>query len=218
MKKVLGIFLAALMLAVSAPVAFADFSSDASARLAYLVDREHARVCGSHMYRSAKTNALALWRSKDMALNRYFSHDIRSGGYYWDYLSSFGNNLSITSGENIAWNNAGDDAATYAYQQFMGSDGHRALIRNCRMNSFGVGAYAANGRKLFTVIFTRQPRRVVDVPVMAVRSGPSGGYEVRYRLARDERLLGFKRYGNGYWQGKTRLGPGWWYSGSTATP
>lgn len=111
----------------------------------------------STLRRDSKVDALATWRSKDMATNDYFSHTIPSCGCnIFSLLNKWGITNWQAAGENIAWNNYPlSSAASSAQNQFMGSTEHRANILNPRWNAFGVGAYMddASGKKYFTVIF-----------------------------------------------------------------
>jgi uncharacterized protein YkwD len=100
--------------------------------------------------------SIARWRSKDMIVRDYFSHDIPSppGGRVFNEMDRRGYCYSL-AGENIGWNNYPDDVATQQIQQmFMASSGHRANILSTRWDHIGVGAYkGSTGKKTWTVLF-----------------------------------------------------------------
>lgn len=214
-----ALLMAALVLPVAASSVQAGYSISAEASdLSSLVNAEHRRVCGSSMYRASRTNRLALWRSADMANRDYFGHVIKgTDNQVFDYLrSKGGNNLWRLAGENIAYNTAAQsNSGEFAFDQFMGSEAHRDLIRNCDFNSFGVGAYRGSaGRKYFTVVFTRQPVERVRYTRINVRSGPSSSYRRLFTIPKGSPVMGFQRRrdpaGRGYWWlSKTSRGAGW---------
>jgi uncharacterized protein YkwD len=96
----------------------------------------------------------AEWRSKDMGDRNYFSHQIPPDNkYVFNYMTADGYCYKV-AGENIGLSTYGDDATARIEVGFMGSTTHRANILGTWVR-MGVGAYeAADGRKLFTVLFS----------------------------------------------------------------
>ncbi len=143
---------------------------------------------------------IARWRSQDMIVRNYFSHNIPpSGETVFNVLQQKGY-CFVSAGENIGWNNYPDDLATQAIQQsFMASPDHRANILGAAWTVMGVGTYkGSDGRKMYTVLFAQKcgtaprpaatprptprptpkptPKRVVAVapkPVVAVTPKPT---------------------------------------------
>jgi hypothetical protein len=91
--------------------------------------------------------SIARWRSKDMIVNNYFSHNIPACGgclvfHYYDT-----NGLSYAwAGENIGWNSgySDPDSVVAINNQFMGSSEHRSNILNPVWVYGGIGAYGAD--------------------------------------------------------------------------
>ncbi len=103
----------------------------------------------------ARLTWLARWRSRDMAVRGYFSHEIPPAGTtVFDVMRSIGIEASWV-GENIGWDSAAPaDATSVMERAFLGSSAHLANILDTRYDAFGVGTYrAAGGREYFTVIF-----------------------------------------------------------------
>ncbi|HEX8939207.1 MAG TPA: CAP domain-containing protein [Candidatus Limnocylindrales bacterium] len=100
---------------------------------------------------------IARWRSQDMIVRGYFSHNIPpSGETVFDVLQQKGYCFKV-AGENIGTNTYPDDIATEAIQQaFMASSGHRANILGSAWTVMGIGAYkGASGNHMWTVIFAQ---------------------------------------------------------------
>ncbi|MBM7570027.1 CAP domain-containing protein [Aquibacillus albus] len=79
-------------------------------------------------------------KSKDMAVNRYFSHNSPTYGSPFDMLSQFGVDYR-TAGENIA---RGQRTPEEVVNAWMNSPGHRANILNANFTHIGVG-YVEDG-------------------------------------------------------------------------
>ena len=97
----------------------------------------------------------AEWRAKDMGDRNYFSHEIPPDNkMVFDYMQSDGYCFKV-AGENIGLSTYGDARATSSIEvAFMGSPSHRANILGTWAN-LSVGAYkAADGRKLYDVLFS----------------------------------------------------------------
>src|SRR5699024_852542 len=100
---------------------------------------------------SSQLVQVAREKSKDMAVNNYFSHTSPTYGSAFDMLSSF--NISYkTAGENIA---QGYQNAESVVKGWMNSQGHRDNILNSSFNTIGIGTYTdGNGTIYWTQIFT----------------------------------------------------------------
>lgn len=120
-----------------------------------LINAEHHRVCGSYLVNDAQLVWVARWKAQDMGYRGYFAHAALDGSHVWDFYDRVGIPWSKGTGEILAWNSYPDDyAASVAYSQFMASSSHRAAIRNCAFDRFGVGSFKAGTKRLFAVEFT----------------------------------------------------------------
>ena len=108
--------------------------------------------------------SLARWRSEDMAVRDYFSHDIPGGTKVFDELSDRGY-CYVVAGENIGWLSGPDGGAEERiHEMFLDSPRHRALILGKAWDAIGIGSYKrADGRHYWTVLFadTCSPASVV---------------------------------------------------------
>ena len=86
---------------------------------------------------SSKLTAIATEKSKDMAVNHYFSHTSPTYGSPFQMLQSYGVSYR-TAGENIA---AGQRTPDEVMQSWLNSSGHRANILNPNYTELGVGYY-----------------------------------------------------------------------------
>ena len=91
---------------------------------------------------------VARFKSRDMADNRYFSHNSPTYGTPFQMIRAFGLTFR-TAGENIAYGQRTPQAVVDAW---MNSSGHRANILNAAYTRIGVG-YVAEGR-YWTQMFT----------------------------------------------------------------
>jgi uncharacterized protein YkwD len=99
--------------------------------------------------------SVARWRSDDMAVRDYFSHDI--GGYQvFSVLKDSGIAYRV-AGENLAFNyQAADTSASAAEQALMNSPTHRANILRSDFTHAGIGvSVAPDGKVLYTQLFKR---------------------------------------------------------------
>jgi len=140
-----------------APVAAwseSSFSSTAERQLVALTNQARAAAGRRALRVDSVLTSLARWRSKDMIVRGYFSHQIPGGGTVFDAMQAKGYCFRL-AGENIGWNNYPDDVATRAvHEQFMASSGHRKNILGSAWDVIGVGAYKGpTGKKMYTVIF-----------------------------------------------------------------
>ena len=128
----------------------------------------------------------AEWRAQDMGDRNYFSHAIPpSGSKVFDSMAADGYCFSV-AGENIGLSTYDDSSATASIERaFMGSATHRANIMGSWAR-IGVGAYkAADGRKLYTVLFSipcgvaapkpPPPATPTPVPTPTPTPPPTGG-------------------------------------------
>jgi uncharacterized protein YkwD len=109
----------------------------------------HSLVYDSYLHKEAE------WRVKDMADRNYFSHKIPpTNVMVFTFMQKDGYCFNV-AGENIGSSTYPDDTATaYIETGFMGSPTHRDNILGT-WNNMGVGAYkAADGHKLYAVLFS----------------------------------------------------------------
>lgn len=83
---------------------------------------------------NAALSAGALKHSQDMAANNFFDHVSPTAGNMIDRMKAAGIHYWC-AGENLALSSSADRA----YEQFMGSEGHRANILNANYTDIGVG-------------------------------------------------------------------------------
>ena len=88
-------------------------------------------------------------KSRDMAVNNYFSHNSPTYGSPFEMMQSLGINYR-TAGENIAKNTSVKGAHT----AFMNSSGHRANILNQNFRKIGLGFYQEGQYLYVTQWFT----------------------------------------------------------------
>ncbi len=145
--------------------------SGAEATLWQLMNGDRVNNGVKPIQQNATLVSIARWRSKDMIVNDYFSHNIPACGgclvfHYYDT-----NGLSYSwAGENIGWNNGYSDADSPVHinTDFMNSPDHRANILNPVWTHGGIGAYGADnitwGGKL------RNPRMYTELFMQAKTS------------------------------------------------
>jgi len=127
--------------------------------------------------------AIARWRSKDMIVNDYFSHNIPACGgcLVFHYYDTNGLNYAW-GGENIGWNSGYSDADSpvAVNNQFMGSSEHRSNILNPVWTHGGIGAYGASNitwqgklrsPRMYTELFM-QARSAAPPPAPAPKPAP----------------------------------------------
>lgn len=91
----------------------------------------------------------AYLKSKDMAVNGYFSHTSPTYGSPFEMMKSLGITYRA-AGENIAKNSS----VKGAHDAFMNSSGHRANILNTSFKKVGLGFYSYNNYLYVTQWFT----------------------------------------------------------------
>lgn len=103
-----------------------------------LVNEERAKQGLKSLKLSTTLTSIATVKSKDMAVNNYFSHTSPTYGSPFEMLQHFGVSYR-SAGENIA---AGQKNAQEVMNAWMNSSGHRANILNSSYTELGVGYYA----------------------------------------------------------------------------
>lgn len=129
-------------------------SSSSEKDLIAMTNRSRAAAGLKALRVDSTLTSVARWRSKDMILRDYFSHDIPGYGGVFKKLDEKGYCYKV-AGENLGWNTYPDDLATAAvHQAFMKSSGHRANILGKSWDVIGVGSYkSSDGKKMWTVLF-----------------------------------------------------------------
>jgi hypothetical protein len=133
----------------------AAFSPGDEQLLFSLTNQDRASAGLNALVNDTYLHTKAEWRAQDMGDRNYFSHEIPpDNAMVFSTMQSDGYCFSV-AGENIGLSTYGDDVATNRIEAaFMGSTGHRANILGT-WTRMGVGAYkAADGRKLYTVLFS----------------------------------------------------------------
>ncbi|MGZ6314499.1 MAG: CAP domain-containing protein [Candidatus Limnocylindrales bacterium] len=133
----------------------AAFSPADEQLLFSLTNQDRASAGLNALVNDAYLHTKAEWRAQDMGDRNYFSHEIPPGnGMVFATMQSDGYCFSV-AGENIGLSTYDDATATNRIETaFMGSTGHRANILGAWAH-MGVGAYkAADGRKLYAVLFS----------------------------------------------------------------
>ena len=131
-------------------------------------DGLNALVNDTYLHREAE------WRAQDMGDRNYFSHAIPpDGAKVFTFMQADGYCFNV-AGENIGLSTYSDDSATGRIEvAFMGSTPHRANILGTWAH-LGVGAYkAADGRKLYAVLFSIPCGVTVPPPPVAATPVPT---------------------------------------------
>jgi uncharacterized protein YkwD len=160
LRLVLGMALAISSVGVMATPAITlgwsanQFSSASEQQLLALTNQARASAGRRTLSWDTALASIARWRSKDMIVRNYFSHDIPGAGKVFDEMTARGYCYKV-AGENIGWNTYPDDVATAQIQQmFMGSSGHRSNIMATDWDHIGIGAYKGpDGKKMWTILF-----------------------------------------------------------------
>ena len=152
-----------------------SFSSSSERELISLTNQARAARGLRALRVDSTLTSVARWRSKDMIVKNYFSHNIPPSGHMvFSTLDSKGYCYSL-AGENIGWNNYSDDVATREIQRmFMGSTTHRANILNKRWDAIGIGAYKGpTGKKMWTVLFADKCGGTAPKPAATPKPKPA---------------------------------------------
>lgn len=100
---------------------------------------------------NSSLTAAARAKSKDMAVNNYFSHNSPTYGSFTSLLRRHGVRYRAAA-ENIAWNSNG--SVRSAHNNLMNSPGHRRNILGRSYQQVGVGIYVrSDGRHYYTQLF-----------------------------------------------------------------
>lgn len=118
------------------PIPESVVSSQAEAVLS-LVNAERQKQGLSSLKLSEKLTAVANEKSRDMAVNNYFSHTSQIYGTPFQMLQQYGIRYR-TAGENIA---AGQKTPEEVMSSWLNSSGHRANILNSSYTEIGIGYY-----------------------------------------------------------------------------
>lgn len=102
-----------------------------------LVNEERKKQGLSSLTLSSKLTSIATTKAKDMAVNKYFSHQSPTYGSPFEMLQQFGVSYR-SAGENIA---GGQKTAKEVMNSWMNSSGHRANILSKNYTQLGVGYY-----------------------------------------------------------------------------
>jgi len=163
-----------------------SFSSDDEALLFTLTNQDRASAGLDALVNDSYLHQKAEWRAQDMGDRDYFSHTIPPDNQMVFYYMQQDNYCFKVAGENIGLSTYGDDVATNRIETaFMNSATHRANILG-DWQHMGVGAYeAADGRKLYTVLFSipcgvaapkpPPPATPTPVPTPTPTPPPTGG-------------------------------------------
>jgi uncharacterized protein YkwD len=151
-----------------------SFSAGDEQLLFSLTNQDRASAGLNALLNDGYLHQKAEWRAQDMGDRNYFSHTIPpDNNMVFNYMESDGYCFNV-AGENIGLSTYGDDIATNRIEvAFMNSVDHRNNILGswARM---GVGAYkAADGRKLYTVLFSIPCGVTVPPPPPAATPTPT---------------------------------------------
>ncbi len=154
-----SIVVAAMAIAATAGTTMAwapgAFSPSDEQLLFALTNQDRASAGLNALVEDTYLHNKAEWRAQDMGDRDYFSHQIPpTGSMVFDSMTSDGYCYKV-AGENIGLSTYGDDTATSSIEvAFMGSPTHRENILGTWAH-MGIGAYkAADGRKLYSVLFS----------------------------------------------------------------
>jgi uncharacterized protein YkwD len=155
----LSLALAAAAVAGSAGTVLAwdatAFSPDDEQLLMALTNQDRASAGLNALVNDPYLHTKAEWRAQDMGDRNYFSHKIPpDNNMVFTYMQNDGYCFNV-AGENIGLSTFGDGDATSSIEiAFMGSPTHRDNILGTWAR-IGVGAYkAADGRKLYAILFS----------------------------------------------------------------
>lgn len=110
-----------------------------------LVNKERKAHGLKELVLSTKLTSLAEMKSKDMAINNYFSHTSPTYGTPFEMMQKYGVTYR-SAGENIA---AGQKSAEEVMNSWMNSSGHRANILNSSYTEIGIGYYAGGSYRTY---------------------------------------------------------------------
>ena len=155
----LALALAAL-LTLTGQVAAWDAGTYVPASEREVVSRVNAARAAAHLPAlrvEGKLTRVARWRSQDMGVRGYFSHQIPpSSVRVMDVLQDRGYCTRYV-GEAIGWNNESSAVATTRIvRMWMNSPPHRAILLGRQYARIGVGAYhTSDARTIWTLVVVR---------------------------------------------------------------
>jgi uncharacterized protein YkwD len=121
-------------------------SRDAEHVIRALVVAEHFRVCGKTLRYDSQLVWAARYKAQDMGYRNRMSHTFLDGKRIWDFYAQAGVPRTYGAGEIIGVNTYPDlDSPRVMFRGWMNSTGHRAIIRNCDYDRFGIGAFQTRG-------------------------------------------------------------------------
>lgn len=137
----------------------ATVSKAATAELRTLIQEEHQRACGRSLTHDPQLRWVARWKAIDMGFRDTLSHRTTDGHEAWDFYDRAGIPHPYGAGEILGVNTYPLETTAQAiFDGWLGSPGHRALIRNCDYDRFGVGAFRTRDTKWYAVEFTNVVR------------------------------------------------------------
>ena len=158
--------------AVRAAWASGSFSTADEDLMVQLVNQARADAGLGPVAVSTAVRDTARWRSKDMIDRDFFSHAIPPEGYKVDYYMKQRGIAFSWWGETISKNTYSDSTSTQsAFNWFMGSSSHRAIILEPRPTHIGVGAYKGTYQSyanthMYTMVFIQAPTSDTTPPTV----------------------------------------------------
>lgn len=112
-----------------------------------LVNAERDKKPGCRTLRNdSKLHDAARAHSMDMARYRYHSHTGRDGSEPWERMAAAGYDVQSGWAENIA---RGYPTPAAVMAGWLGSEGHRDNILNCKLRAIGIGAVRATNGEIY---------------------------------------------------------------------
>ena len=120
----------------------ATTNADVADEIAARVLTEHFRACGRNIDRDAQLDAAAEFKAYDMGFRDRIAHQFNDGHRIWDFYAEAGIPRPYGAGEILAVSSFPDrDVARRIVNGWIDSPGHRALIRNCDYDRYGVAIF-----------------------------------------------------------------------------
>ncbi|MGL6187277.1 MAG: CAP domain-containing protein [Clostridium chrysemydis] len=126
-----------------------SYMSAVESEIINIVNSERAKAGKKALSYNATMQSYGRQKSKDMAINNYFSHEDLSNRTEYDKMKSNGVKINAW-GENIAYmsNRSPEVLAREFMNNWMNSPGHRANILSGNFTGIGVGVYKS-GDKIY---------------------------------------------------------------------
>lgn len=115
-----------------------SFAAQQEADFLSLVNQYRQSKGLSPLSRNGELDAASRAHSKDMAVNRYFSHTSLDGRSPWTRMAQAGYTCDGAKGENIA---AGYSSAQAAFNAWRNSPGHNRNMLSTSFRAIGIGVY-----------------------------------------------------------------------------